>query len=381
MKTGIRTFGWALVVVAMLTAVVSGCEDNGLVAPTDSTLRVSANPATVVIDPNTQIPDPDTGRYTAETQLDAIVLDPNGFPMEGVSLVFRSSAGTLTSGGAAIETNGSGVASDILTVTDLSPNSITVEALSGNQEGSTTVTVVVVGQNIPPVASLTATPSPSGRVGEQVTFDGSASSDPDGAITCFKWRITTNDPASPPEQYYQGAIRDTIRRTYDVEQTLGVDLWVSDLTGDGPDNTCQTCDATNSGDACLVDDALFAGRDNIISYVIDCPNARPVARMIPSGATDVTIDVDNGYATLIIDGSLSSDEETASQDLEYFWKCQPAEGTQGGLGVDSVTCTYNTAGLYTATLYVTDLGTADCPRESSDVEELSVVVSNPVGTP
>ena len=46
-------------------------------------------------------------------------------------------------------------------------------------------------QNQRPVASFTATPNPA-TAGTTVTFNGSASSDPDGTIAKYEWDLDGN---------------------------------------------------------------------------------------------------------------------------------------------------------------------------------------------
>ena len=356
MRAGIRAIMAAAAVIGALAIILVGCVDNGVVAPNNSSIVLSANPQTVLIDPNTQTPDPVTGRFTGQTQIDALVLDENGFLLEGVSLVFRTTAGTLASGGQAIETNESGVASDTLTVTDLSPSQVTVTVLSGNLSETTNVTVAVVGDNILPNALIFANPSNQGRINELVTFDGTSSTDPDGTITCFQWTITSDNPdvGVPNPEVIQGQTQATVERTFANEQNLTVTLKVSDEPAAGA--ICNPTDPPVPGN-------LFSPLIDSLNYTIVCNNTAPVAVINGPSSVTITLDPVSGAAGLTLDGRPSFDAETPSTQLTYLWACP---GAQSGpfdqaFPPDApnsvVRCNYNAPGDYSATLTVTDRGT------------------------
>jgi hypothetical protein len=381
MKTGIRTLGPAIFVVVIVAAVLSGCVDNGLVAPSDSSIRVSANPATVVIDPNTQTPDPDTGRFTGTTAIDAIVLDASGFPMQGISVVFRTTAGTLASGGAANETDANGVVSDTLTVTDLAPSSVTVQALSGNLEGETTVTVAIVGDNILPNASFSVDPTSPGQVGELITFDGRASTDPDGGITCYQWTLTSDNPDGVNPEVIQGQTAAVVTKTFTNEQNLSVTLKVSDQTDAG--NICDPADPPVPGN-------LFSPLIDSRTYNITCANNPPVARIVSdNGLVEVTLPAGSSptdTASVLLDGRQSFDPEGTF--LLYTWACPGAQSgpfDQSGPNDDPnslVQCNYTPGTHPNVSLYVTDLGwptPGECVRQSTT--EFVTVIVTIAGTP
>jgi YD repeat-containing protein len=72
------------------------------------------------------------------------------------------------------------------------PGEVTVGLRVTDNKGATgTTTKVVTIQNQVPVASFTATPNPT-TAGSTVTFNGSASKDPDGTIAKFEWDLDGN---------------------------------------------------------------------------------------------------------------------------------------------------------------------------------------------
>jgi PKD repeat protein len=124
---------------------------------------------------------------------------------------------------------------------------------------NTTTRTVQVAVSQPPTANVTYTPDSPGS-GESITFDGSASSDPDGSITGYRWDWTGDGS-------YEGS-GETATHTYPAPGRYDVTLEVTDDDGltdtetrtvrvNSPptarfgrtcaDNTC-TFDAANSTD-------------------------------------------------------------------------------------------------------------------------------------
>lgn len=62
----------------------------------------------------------------------------------------------------------------------------------GKTEVTSAITIIVTAPNVPPVAVLTANAS-SGIISFDVSFDGSSSSDADGTITGYSWKVTEPD--------------------------------------------------------------------------------------------------------------------------------------------------------------------------------------------
>jgi len=75
------------------------------------------------------------------------------------------------------------------------------------------------GSASPPTAEFSVTPSEP-TVGEQITFDASASSDPDGDIQSYQWEFTGDETDS--------ATGEEVTRTFDAPGTYEVALTVAD---------------------------------------------------------------------------------------------------------------------------------------------------------
>ncbi|HEX7298614.1 MAG TPA: PKD domain-containing protein [Solirubrobacteraceae bacterium] len=102
--------------------------------------------------------------------------------------------------------------------------------------GTSTRTVTIT--NHPPAASFTAAPNPA-TAGQAVTFDGSASSDPDGTVAKYEWDLDGNGTYETDT----GATA-TATRTYASSANVVVGLRVTDNQG-GTDTTTRTLTFTN----------------------------------------------------------------------------------------------------------------------------------------
>ncbi len=100
--------------------------------------------------------------------------------------------------------------------------SLTVTDNQGAQSAAATVGMHVT-TNLPPVAALTATPT-TGTVPLAVSFDGSASQDPDGSIA--SWSLDFGDGSTPATG--TGAVPNAIPHTYSAAGTYHAKLTVTD---------------------------------------------------------------------------------------------------------------------------------------------------------
>jgi hypothetical protein len=374
--TRITLFVTALVLAA---AFMPGCEDSLLIAPADSDFLMVASPETLTID------EPG-GETAAETLIMVQVFDALNYPMEGVTITFTASGGMFSldsmfndsdSNGTidilddddangipdevaaapvAVDTNDNGVALIYLTVTLDDESTVEVTARSGSLSASTSIAVSVVAGNLQPEAYISVIPVNRQRVGAPVNFSGLNSIDPDGDdITCYKWSIYSSLPAQ--DKVIQGHIRPSITERFDEEQVLSVTLHVSD----DPDHAafCTPCEDIPA--LCGASDDNFSPYFDSLDpqYEIVCDLTDPVA----SAGSDQVVTLSGATVDVFLDGSNSSDPESSS--LAYDWDC--ANGTAHGT-TPQVTCTYDSAGIRTAMLTVTN----DCGMSASDTVRITV---------
>ncbi|MUV90305.1 PKD domain-containing protein [Halapricum sp. CBA1109] len=171
---------------------------------------------------------------------------------------------------------------------------------NGSATNTTTRTVqVVVSQ--PPTANVTYTPDSPGS-GESITFDGSASSDPDGSITGYRWDWTGDGS-------YEGS-GETATHTYPAPGRYDVTLEVTD------------------------DDSLTATETRTVRV-----NSPPTAR----------------FGQACSDGTCTFDASNSTDDgaiANYTWAF--GDGTTAETADPTVEHTYDTSDTYDVTLTVTD---------------------------
>jgi hypothetical protein len=203
--------------------------------------------------------------------------------------------------------------------------------------------------NEPARAAVSIFPPAEGQIGVPVHFDGSASEDPDGEITCYQWQIVSDNPGPGPNPaIVQGRMAWSFQKTFDAEQQLTVTLLVSDRTN----IECSEVSETSPGGA-VEPPYLFSPLTFTTGYTIAC-NAPPTAVIAGPEVIHVTA-TPAQPAAVVFDGSLSFDGETALD--RYVWSCG-SQFTPVPIPGDHarVVCRYF-PGTYTATLQVTDQGT------------------------
>jgi hypothetical protein len=92
----------------------------------------------------------------------------------------------------------------------------------------------------PPEASLSVSPNPA-QTGQQVTFDGSGSSDAEGPITKYEWDLDGNGTFET-----DSGTNPTVTQSYPTARTLDVRLRVTDEAGNKT-TTLRTLTVTNRG--------------------------------------------------------------------------------------------------------------------------------------
>ncbi len=383
MRIPANLYGAVGVAVVMLL-FVAGCEQTELTAPVDGLLLVQANPAQLTIDPRAAVSAEEqelqqllgTEERLAFTDLTAQVFDADNLAAPNVAVVFESEkraiflppGGSPTSSTPTIRTDSQGFARvrAIYTESCCTEGQFRVSARSGALDGEATLTLAVGDPNRDPLASITVFPAKpvdplegAQAVGRPVDFDGTASLDPDeDRITVWRWTITAGvqtdcatgaSSAPPPVEVLEGPTVSGFSRIFAKAQELAVRLEVTD-DPDAPAKFAAGEPVTYSPSA-----------DSVAGYKVVCvlcrENRAPTARI--AGESQTLLGTPGQIETALLDGTLSSDPETAIDD--YVWNC--GNGTlaiETGLPAGMANCQYKVDGLtrtYTASLVVKDKGT------------------------
>jgi YD repeat-containing protein len=192
--------------------------------------------------------------------------------------------------------------------------------VTDDQDASAEASQTVTVSNRLPTASFTVTPTPA-LTGEVVTFDGSASSDPDGTIANYKWDLDGNGTF---ETDTGGTAITT--RSYATAATMVVKLRVTDANG-----------ATN---------------DTTRNLTIN-----PSANQPPTASFTVTPTPALTGEVVTFDGSASSDPDGTIANYKWDLDGNGTFETDTG-SVSSVTNSYPTARSITVNLRVTDNGSS-----------------------
>jgi PKD repeat protein len=166
----------------------------------------------------------------------AFAFDVSGNLLSDIPVILSTSAGTFDQGGGIYMTNGHGMVEDYLQTSQ----SATVTAASGDKMAEVEVTVEEELDNQLPTASFVYSPT-SPVSGQQVRFNGSISSDPDGTISSYAWDFGDGG----------GGRGMTTTHTYNLgagenSRTYVVVLRVTDNRG-GQNSTTQTVTVVQFG--------------------------------------------------------------------------------------------------------------------------------------
>lgn len=210
MKTGIQIAG-AVLPILVLAAVVAGCEDTmNMVARTDASMVLTANPSTVILDANAlDAPrDPETGLLMGTSGLSAQVFNKAGYPLEGVAVFFSTSGGRLGSQGppgappTPITTDVNGLALDTLTLIERDADSVTVTAQSSSLSKTATITKQTRACTPPTVNAGPDVSQVGGVICTDVTLSGTITgTEPSGSSIQYQWTCgngTDPDPLTGP---------------------------------------------------------------------------------------------------------------------------------------------------------------------------------------
>ena len=135
--------------------------------------------------------------------LRAVVRDDQGQPLPGVPVNFQSDVGTLNSGGAFVETNSNGIATDRLTVTETDLDFVTGTSFSVTAEASaaggvqTSEALITVQRDRASAVSLQASPASIDEGGGTITLSAVVRDDQgqplDGVLVNFRSPVGTLD--------------------------------------------------------------------------------------------------------------------------------------------------------------------------------------------
>jgi hypothetical protein len=376
----------ALVGLVLSVAFLSGCEETLITAPPGSVITVTPTPSTITIN---QVDGEEEGQAFISAQL-----TDSGQPVDDVPLFFSATGGLLgsvdnvcgssgfctRSGGACsvdgdcpllapatLTTNANGIATDVLTLRLFEdPDSVTVTVIGTGIEGSTTVSKAVNLGPADPVPSISAIPPGGQRTGLNFIFDGSGSLfDPLQDPTCYDWRIISNQPIFDPfvsgceicadpggalcvsECTTRAVDRSTVDFTigeeneFGIEPTLSVFLKVSGQQG----VVCNDSTTPAAG--------IFGPNIDTLTYEIDCDLTDPFVEAGPD--RNASLSASGGEVSVTLTATASDPEDNV---LDYIWDCGNGQGGDS----QSVVCTYDSEGVFQATVIVEN----DCLLVSQD---------------
>ena len=305
-----RSILLASALILLGIGLLASCDKTDPTAPDNSTISITANPASLRLTPG----------QSGRSNITAVVEDPDGRPLSGIRVRFETNSGTLGSGSEGSTTNSNGVATDTLTLRFGEPDATVVARASGATSDSVTVTA---GTNAAPTADIQVSAT-SVRTGQNVVFDGSHSTDSDGSIASYQWQFHSADG-------------DATATTAIVNKSFNT---VGDVTG-----TLTVTD--NEGKTATKN----------IPTVSVVANIAPVARVTP---TTQTINL-NGTATF--NATTSSDADGTVVAYDWNW----GDGSNLERTTSATpTHSYAAAGSKTVRLTVWDNGTlAACPTPST----------------
>ncbi|HZN55334.1 MAG TPA: hypothetical protein VFB67_08425 [Candidatus Polarisedimenticolaceae bacterium] len=380
MRTTLRTPTAALLALAVVAALTTGCEDSPLTAGADFTMSLVAKPGVVMIDPA-------QGIDSAQTSIVATVLNANGVPQQGIDVFFSNNGGVLGSANKAVKTNNAGIATDVLTVSSSDAAEIEITATSASLTKTITVTKSTTPVNRPPNPGIAASPQHEQASGKPVVFDGSGSSDPDNDdfITMWKWVITSTNPDDPLNNpiVIEGPGTSGLSFPSDTSPAFVnlQDLTVTLLITDDPD-------APNQFEA---GQPVAYRAQQTIPYRITAvrceDNTLPTA-VIAGADSQQSFGFAGSTVNFLVDGRLSTDPET--QIETYTWNCGNGSiALPQGNGSTAI-CKYTvdqTPRTYPVTLVVTDRGTGnlvngayECAAQSVP-DTINVTISPLAGSP
>jgi hypothetical protein len=389
--------------LAALALAAAACESSPLSAPRDGSLVLRANPRELTVDFTVGPSDEEVRLQEllgledrlVFTDATAQLADADGRAVVGVSVRFESERPAILLDGAGREiTESPTVRTDdhgtarvrfVFVVSEDAAGAFRLFASSGILRDEEDVIVRVGPPNGLPSANIVIVPSPpldpaegGQAVGRPVSFQGTSSKDPDGdPISLWRWTLRSSnpDPGRPNPEILEGPALSGFDRIFSNPQRLSVTLEVTDDPR-APERFAEGAPVAYSPLSATI-------ADYPIVTVLCRENTAPTA-VIAGEETIQVRDVPGRTVTVRLDGTLSSDRETALDD--YVWNCgsgQPAIEIGNGSKAD---CQYRveaTPRSFVASLQVRDRGTG-LPDPStgtfpcaklSETDTVTVVVS------
>ena len=127
-------------------AVLGDGSANALVEGEREGVTLAADPQKILLDacdPGAPT-DPETGKLLGKTTVGAVVRDANLEPRAGVDVIFSSSAGMLESEGRPVQTDKTGLATDVLAVDENDAGEVQVTAVSDGFSDTLTIPVGLI---------------------------------------------------------------------------------------------------------------------------------------------------------------------------------------------------------------------------------------------
>lgn len=126
--------------ILVAAAISGGCENSEILAPSDSTMVVTASPNPAIFRETDNV---------LPVTLDARVRTKDGYPQQGVAVTFETTAGTFVPQTVTtmmtVETDNNSIASVTLTLDRTDPDSVDVTATSGSVTKKVTITKQLEG--------------------------------------------------------------------------------------------------------------------------------------------------------------------------------------------------------------------------------------------
>jgi PKD repeat protein len=237
------------------------------------------------------------------------------------------------------------------------------------------------GINEPPSASFEAEPT-SAVVGEPVTFDASASSDPDGSITRYAWDF---DGDSTIEVAGSSA---TVTHTFDVSGEQTVRLTVTDDSGEAATTTRTITVESDGGSGDGITVGLAPGGPTV--SIDGTRSVDVVAAGANNGVAtyDVELTVASGgiqFDSLSVAGSPSVSSSGVTDDgttARYRVAGNSLAADEGSVTLGSVTIAGESEGEASVTTTVNGLGDGDGePYEDVEGDTSTVTVTEDPSVP